>query len=147
MTDASYKAKEWLNRKYKFSLLVDAEKRTLEALSARLGATVSRYESDGTECHDPDKARARHEDTLLEYSEQKAKVEKDERELLSENAKTRAAIGQLSDPVQQAVAIDRYINRLRWDDIAKLNHFSVAHVKRIHGSMLEKMATIYKDFE
>ena len=147
MTDASYKAKEWLNRKYKFSLLVDAEKRTLEALRTRLGATVSRYESDGTECHDPDKARARHEDMLLEYSEQKAKVEKDERELLIENAKTRAAIGQLSDPMHQAVAIDRYINRLRWNDIATLEHISVSHVKRIHSAMLEKMAGIYKDYQ
>lgn len=147
MTDESYKAKNWLNRKYNFSKLVDADRRMLEVLSNRLGAKVSRYESDGTECHDPDKARARHEDTLLEYSEQKAKVEKEERELFEEMAKTRAAIGQLSDPMHQAVAIDRYINRLRWNDIATLEHISVSHVKRIHSAMLEKMAGIYKDYQ
>lgn len=146
MRQECYDAENWLNRNYNKAKQLEADKRMLEVMGDRLGAGVAKYESDGTESHDPDAARARHEDTLLEYSEQRAKVEKDEKSLISETLKTRRAIGELSDGALQAVAIDRYINRLRWSDIAKLEHISIAQVYRMRRTMLEQMVEILKHF-
>lgn len=144
MTNDCYKAKEWLNRNYLFSRQLEADLRMLEIMSDRLGSGVAKYESDGSESHDPDGARARHDDALLEYSTQRQKVEKEAVRLSLEDSKTRKAISELSDPTHQAIAIDRYINRLRWEDVAKVEHISIAQVFRLHLSMLEKIAVVLK---
>ena len=142
MRDECYQAKLWLNRNYYSSRQLDADRRMLSIIENRLGSGVAKYENDGTSSGDSDAARARHEDTLLEYSEQRAKVEREERELLTEMTKTRKAIDKLADDDCKAVAIDRYINRLKWNDIADLEHISRAQVFRVHDKMLEAMAKI-----
>jgi hypothetical protein len=116
----------------------------LEIMRNRLGSGVARYESDGSESHDPDRAKARHDDALLEYSLQMEKVEKEAKRLTEEDLKTRKAISELSDPTHRAVAVDRYINRLKWDKVAALEHRSVAQVFRDHKDMLEKMAEVLR---
>lgn len=144
MKNEAYRAKNWLNRNYNLSRQLEADQRMLEIMSNRLGSGVARYESDGSESHDPDRAKARHDDALLEYSIQKDKVEKEARRLMTEDLKTRQAIAELSDPTHRAIAIDRYINRLKWEAIAALEHRSVAQVYRDHKQMLEKMADILR---
>ena len=141
MRDECYQAKLWLNRNYYSSRQLDADKRMLAVIENVLGSGVARYENDGSSC-DADAARARHEDKLLEYSEQKARVEREERELKEETAKTRSAIDKLDDDDCKAVAIDRYINCLKWNDIATAEHISRAQVFRVHDKMLEQMAKI-----
>jgi len=136
------RAKDWLNRNYNAYRQLDADKRMLEVMKNRLGSGVARYESDGSESHDSDKARARHEDALLDFSTQKDKVEKEERRLFAETVETKAAIDKLDDPALKAIATDRYINRLKWEDIATLEHISSAQVFRLNKTMLEKMADI-----
>ena len=144
MTNEAYRAKEWLNRNYNFASQVDADRRMLMIMESRLTSAVAKYQSDGTESRDTDQARSRHEDALLDYSMQKKKVEAEERKLLSEMTKTRRAIDELSLPEHQAVAIDRYINRLSWNDIAKEEHVSRSQHFRVHSDMLEKMAEILR---
>ena len=142
MTDKAYHAKRWLNRNYNDHKQLEADRRMLAIMENRLGSGVARYESDGTESHDPDKSRARHEDALLEYSSQCLTVEQEEKALFKEMIKTRGAIAQLEESDLIAVATDRYINRLRWSDIAKLEHVSVSQVYRLHDRVLEKMVKI-----
>ena len=142
MKNKCKKAKDWLNRNYNAYRQLDADKRMLEVMKNRLGSGVAKYESDGSESHDTDKARARHEDALLDFSTQKDKVEKEERRLIAETMKTKAAIDRLDDPALRAIATDRYINRLKWEDIATLEHISSAQVFRLNLNMLEKMADI-----
>jgi len=142
MTDKAYHAKRWLNRNYNDHKQLEADRRMLAIMENRLGSGVARYESDGTESHDPDKSRARHEDALLDFSAQREKVEKEERKLLVEMNKTREAIEKLEDPELIAIATDRYINRLPWGDISKLEHISTAEAFRLNLRMLEKMADI-----
>ena len=107
MTDKAYHAKRWLNRNYNDHKQLEADRRMLAIMENRLGSGVARYESDGTESHDPDKSRARHEDALLDFSAQREKVEKEERKLLVEMNKTREAIEKLEDPELIAIATDR----------------------------------------
>ena len=142
MKNKCKKAKDWLNRNYNAYRQLDADKRMLEVMKNRLGSGVAKYESDGSESHDTDKARARHEDALLDFSTQKDKVEKEERRLIAETMKTKTAIDRLDDPALRAIATDRYINRLKWEDIATLEHISSAQVFRLNLNMLEKMADI-----
>ena len=144
MTESMKRAKAWLNRCHFLSKELEADKRTLELLKSRLGANVSKYESDGTENHDPDAARARHDDALADYSMQKDLVEKKEIELAEEMRKRRTAIAELSDPAHRAVAIDRYINRLTWEDIAKVEHISEAQVYRFNKAILEGMVKVLR---
>ena len=144
MKNEAYRAKNWLNRNYYLSRQLDADQRMLEIMRNRLGSGVARYESDGSESHDPDRAKARHDDALLEYSLQMEKVEQEAKKLNEEDIKTRRAIAELSDPTLKAIAVDRYINRLKWEAIAALEHRSVAQVYRDHKTMLERMAEILR---
>ena len=137
-------AKKWLNRSYHKSKQLASDKRMLEVLLNLLGSGVGNYQNDGTGASDRDATRGKHEDTLLDYSERKGKVEAEEKALASELAKTREVIDRLEDPDHKAVAIDRYINHLQWNDIAKLEHVSRAQAFRIHDKMLEKMSQILK---
>ena len=144
MRAALKRADQWLNRNYNLHLELEADLRKLAKLQNRLGSGVAKYESNGTESHDPDAAKARHDDTLLEYSEQMARVEKEQHNLRLESLKTREAIDKLTDPAHRAIAIDRYLNYMKWEAIAKAEHISNAEVYRRKELMLEKMAEILK---
>lgn len=144
MTKDCKEAKKWLNRSYHKAKQLASDKRMLEVLLNLLGSGVARYENDGTDAQDHDASRHKHEDTLLDYSERKAKVEAEEQALVKEITKTRTVIDKLDDPDHKAVAIDRYINHLQWNDIAKLEHVSRAQAFRIHDKMLEKMVPILR---
>lgn len=65
MKNEAYRAKNWLNRNYNLSRQLEADQRMLEIMLNRLQSGVARYESDGSESHDPDRAKARHDDALL----------------------------------------------------------------------------------
>lgn len=142
MREELYRAELWLNRNFNDAKRLEADERMLEVLEGRLASCVAKYETDGTQSRDSDAARARHEDTLLDYSTQKQKVETESKKLMAEITRTRAAIDELGDNDLIAVAVDRYINRLRWKDISKVEHVSHATVYRLRLKMLEKMAEI-----
>ena len=137
-------AEAWLNRNYNQLKKLDADKRTLEIFGNRLGTGVGRYENDGTQNRDATISQARHEDALIDYSAQREKVERQLEKLAPDLAKTRRAIEELEDGEQAAIAIDRYINRLRWKDIALIQHVSESQLFRIRIHMLEKMAAILR---
>ena len=145
MRDDCYQAKLWLNRNYYSSRQLAADRRMLAVIENLLGSGVARYENDGTSSGDSDAARARHEDKLLEYSEQKARVEREERELAAEMLKTRRAIEKLEEEDLKTVATERYINLRKWRDIEELIHISRAQLFRVHEKMLEKMADIIRN--
>lgn len=135
-------AKEWLNRNYRDFERLNADIRFRDKLAERVNQCIGQYESDGSESHDPERSKAHHEDMLLEYSEQKRKVEDETIKLNAEDRKTRQAIAELRNSDYEAVATDRYINRLKWEDIFKPEHRSKAQTHRTHGKMLEAMAKI-----
>lgn len=144
MRDECYQAKLWLNRNYYSSRQLDADKRMLAVIENIINSGVANYANDGTG-GDSDAARTRHEDKLLEYSMQRERVERETRQLLAENEKTRRAIDKLEDEDQKAVAINRYINRQKWNEIADIIHISKAQLFRVHDKMLEAMAKILQE--
>ena len=141
MKTECYKAKQWLRRAHKFALKVEADARMLEILANRVNASVAKYENTGAGV-DREDARKRKEDDLLSYSEQRALVEKEQLQLITEMTKSRKIIKQLKDPLLESIAINRYVDRLSWDDVVKLNHYSRAQVFRLHLKMLEELAKV-----
>ena len=145
MRKAMKRAEAWLNRNYHFIRQVEANKRMLMILSNRLESSVSQYETDGTGTRDIEKNKQIREDLLLDYSELKGLVEKDEKKLVEEVTLTRKKIEMLSKPEYISLAIDRYINRLKWEDISNLEHISKSHLYRLRLEMLEEMTVILRD--
>lgn len=145
MRKALKDAERWLNRNYKFIQQVEADKRMLTILTNRLESSVSKYETDGTDVHDVDQSKQRREDLLLDYSSLKAIVEKEEKKLAKELFVTRKMIDRLSKPEYISLAVDRYINRLKWEDISALEHISKSHLYRLRLEMLEEMTEILKN--
>lgn len=141
MTDACFQAKEWLNRNRDVAMQLAADKRLLEIIENRLSSGVARYDHDGSS-GSRDSARASHEDLLADYSELRRKIEREETQYLREVIKTRRVIDHLSKPILIAIAVDRYINGLRWTDIADLEHLSQAQVYRYHGDLLIEISSI-----
>ena len=144
MKDECYKAKQWLRRAHKFALRVEADARMLEILANRVGSGVAKYENTGASV-DREDAKKRKEDDLLRYSEQRALVEQEQIQLINEMTITRQYIREIHDPTLECIAIDRYINRLSWDDVIRLSHYSRAQVFRYHLKMLEEMAKILQN--
>lgn len=144
MKDECYKAKKWLSRAHKFALRVEADARMLEILDNRLNSGVAKYENDGSSV-DREDAKKRKEDDLLSYSEQRALVEQEQIQLINEMAKSREIIKEIHDPTLESIAVDRYINRLSWDAVVRLSHYSRPQVFRYHLKMLEKLAAILQD--
>lgn len=145
MRKALKDAERWLNRNYNFIQQVEADKRMLTILTNRLESSVSKYETDGTDVHDVDQSKQRREDLLLDYSSLKAIVEKEEKKLAKELFQTRKMIDKLSKPEYISLAVDRYINRLKWEDISALEHISKSHLYRLRLEMLEEMTEILKN--
>lgn len=141
MKDECYKTKQWLRRAHKFALKVEADKRMLEILANRVNSGVAKYESDGASV-DREDARQKKEDALLSYSDQRALVEREQLQLIAEMTQTRKYIRQIGDPVLESIALNRYVNRLGWDDVIKLANYSRAQVFRLHLKMLEELAEI-----
>ena len=141
MKDECYKTKQWLRRAHKFALKVEADKRMLEILANRVNSGVAKYESDGANV-DREDARQKKEDALLSYSDQRALVEREQLQLIAEMTQTRKYIRLIGDPVLESIALNRYVNRLGWDDVIKLANYSRAQVFRLHLKMLEELAEI-----
>jgi len=144
MKDECYKAKQWLRRAHKFALKVEADARMLEILANRLDSGVSKYENTGASV-DREDAKKRKEDDLLSYSEQRARVESEQIQLITEMTRSRQIIQEIRDPVLKSIAINRYINHLSWDDVIRLEHYSRAQVFRYHLKMLEELAKILQN--
>lgn len=145
LTREMREAERWLNRNYAALNNLDADKRTLEVLSNRVGARVGKLERDGTESRDAAIAQARHEDSLFDYSMQADKVEREILAISRELSKTLRAIDELGNDELEAIAKDRYISRLKWKDIAKVEHISESEAYRRRLRLLEKMAKILRN--
>lgn len=139
MTDKQLYAKRWLNRLNDYELLLQAERRTLEVLETRLYKGVSCYETTG-QC-DRITANAKNDNNLYDYSNQVSRVEKAQAYYLSELAKVRGVLEQLPDELKP-LAIDRYINGLKWEKLTELYKYSDAQIYRKNTAILNRVAQI-----
>ena len=119
---------------------VEAEKRTLEMLQTRLYKGVSKYDAfNGSK--DPLTARAAHEDALIDFSQQCARVEKAQKEYLAELEITREVLEAIPAHLT-ALAIDRYINGIKWGKLEQIYHYGSSMLFRFNAEILDNVAEI-----
>ena len=135
MTDNQYDAKQWLNRMFNAAEEIASIKRTLETIVADMGG-VANYSAEF-----PGKNPKANELKLLRYSQVAAELEKKQQDLDREDTRTADIINKLSNKKYKIVLRDRYINRLSWRKIAKVNNYSEARLYELHREALED---IYK---
>ena len=142
MTDAMYYAKCFFNNLQSYEQKVKAERRTLGKLQARISRTVSSYET-GSRRGDAVTAQASHENALLDFSMQCERVEKAQRKYLQAVADTQKVIDAIS-PELQPLAIDRYINGLKWDRLEIIYNYGRSQLFEHNKKILAQAAEIMK---
>ena len=140
MTNEQYTAKNWLMLLRDYEDKLKAEKRTLELLQERLYRGVEKYGGD-TGRRDPITARAAHEDNLLDFTGQIERVTKAENEYLAE-LQLRHEVIEAIPAKLQPIAIDRYINNIKWEDLADIYNYSRANIFEINHKILTHVAQI-----
>lgn len=142
MTDEAMRAKNWLNRSYDLYRRLNSDRKLLEVIEARLNPAVASYKVRDNET-DSETARKNHEAIQDEYTIQKKLVEAEETVLTFEDDKTKRKIDLLPEP-HRSIATRRYLNRLKWSEIAIVENYSEQHCKRLNKEMLQLMAEILR---
>lgn len=140
MTDEQYQAKNWLMRIHDYADKVDTERRTLEMLKHRLHRGVMNYEGY-TGRRDPIVAQAAHDDAVIDYSMQAERLEQAQREYVAVMITTREVLDALPMSIKP-LAIDRYINGLKWQELIKIYNYSNAQVHRLNNDILTQVAEL-----
>ena len=141
MTDAQYRAQNWLYRLQDYEQIYNAEKNTLETLHDRLYGGVSKYESDNTGHRDPILSQAARNDALLAFSMQAEKMEKAHAEYIKQIQITQSVIDKLP-PKYRALATDKYINRKKQEELEELYHYGHTRLTYFCGVILSHIAEI-----
>ena len=138
MTDAQYNAKLWLNRAEVLGRRVEVERRTLEVIQSKL-CGVSNYEqrpkADGL------KAMEAHENALIDYSLQRQRLERAQAAYIDAVKETHEVIEELPEQYKP-LAIDRYINGLKWEKLEELHNYSASQLYEHNKKILDYVAQI-----
>lgn len=140
MTDKQLFAKDWLTYLEDLAEKLKAERRTLEFLQNRLCSGVSKYDSFAGRS-DLIVSQAAHDDAQISISMQRERIEKAQRNYISRLETTRKVLEQIP-PRMQAIAIDRYINGIKWEKLETLHNYSKSQLFNINRKILNCVADI-----
>ena len=139
MTDEQLHAQDWLNRMYHFENKLAANVRSRDKVLASLSG-IGKYDAEFIPTQTGENST---ETKLLEFSRLSEIIEKDVIVLLHEDNRTREVIEKIGDTpddeIMKAVLIDRYVNRLKWEDVGRLHNYSIHRTKQLHGDALKKI--------
>lgn len=139
MTDEQLFAQDWLNRMYHFENKLAANVRSREKVLGSLSG-IGKYDAEFIPTQSGENAT---ETKLLEFSRLSEIIEKDALILLKEDNRTRAVIEKIGDTpddeIMKAVLIDRYVNRLKWEEVGRLHNYSTQRTKQLHDKALAKI--------
>lgn len=141
MTDAQYRAQNWLYRLQDYEQIYNAEKSTLEVLHEKLYGGVVHYENTGTGRRDPILSQAARNDALLAFSLQTEKMEKAHAEYIKQLQITQSVIEKLP-PEYRALATDKYINRKKQEALEETYHYGRTRINYFCGIILKEVAAI-----
>jgi predicted oxidoreductase len=134
-------AKRWLKRVYYQTLKVEAERRALNVIEARVNNAVGKLENDGASI-DRGQSNKKHEDMLLSYAQKNEDLEKEELKLSKLKHETRMVISKIRDDRLESIAEHRYVDCLAWRDVEKIDAFSHSHIMRLQNEILNRIAVI-----
>lgn len=142
MTDAQWKALEWLEEYKSFYRQINSKRNTLKALEAIVNKCVATYESDGSGSRDVEISKQNREDALLKYSQKRDELEKDELTFLNWTMEVVNVIEKLTEADHKDIVTNLYLRNMKWDQCQEVLHISRATLKRRRLGMLTELAKI-----
>lgn len=139
MTDEQIYAKEWLNRMYHVVNEIEALERKRENVIASLSG-IGKYDSENIPAQTGENAT---ESKNIEYSILSELIEKKQTKLSKGDLRTLEVINKLGETAEEhimkAILIDRYLNRLSWEEVSRNQNYSPSRTYEIHSIALDKI--------
>ena len=130
MTEREERAKEWLNRNYGIALEIQAIQRRLERMNADLEKVTRPLKiKEVIEANNPGNAQ---EDRLADYIDLSDDLSIRLLHLARLDTETMAVITKMESPTLRTILIERYINRLNWNQIKEKVHKDGGWVFELH---------------
>lgn len=132
MTDEQIAAWDWLSRGYK----IDREVAALEAAKQSVLNDLTR----GTSQLAPDKVQTSQVNTsermMLKYAELTAQIDRRIDALIDTKAEILAAINRVEDATLRALLVNRYVNLMRWEQVAISMNYNYPWTMELHRRAL-----------
>ena len=132
MTDEQIAAWDWLSRGYK----IDREVAALEAAKQSVLNDLTR----GTSQLAPDKVQTSKVNTsermMLKYAELTAQIDRRIDALIDTKAEILAAINRVDDATLRALLVNRYVNLMRWEQVAISMNYNYPWTMELHRRAL-----------
>lgn len=133
MNESKFKLEiRWLNRNFELARQIKVLK---DRRDSEVFANISNYDLEGFSGTSGNTT----EDKMVNFAELNRKIEQCEERLFVGDMRTKQIIDNVRTPVHWAILRDRYIDRLKWEEIAKSYHYSVRNVQIIHGKALREV--------
>ena len=130
MTEREERAKAWLNRNYDTALEIEAIKRRLERMNSDLEKVTRPLKvKEVIEANNPGNSQ---EDKMVDYIELSEKFVERLKYLMVLDNQTLAVIEKVESPILRTILIERYINRLNWNQIKEKVHKDGGWVFELH---------------
>ena len=122
--------KEWLSRAYHLDRRIRAKMRRAESLSCL--ATRASGISDGIPVSNGGYAASRLESIAVRLADLSTEIEKDNGELETISVQIRNAIRTVGDQTMEDILEMRYLDMLKWEEIAALLGLSTNYIYQLH---------------
>lgn len=130
-------SKEYLRQVRKIDTIVRNKKETLESLEAKIGIQGVNFESDGS--FPATRNVNRTSEMIMRIIELKDEINRDIANLLGIKREVMRVIDSLNNPDEINLLYLRYIQYMKWEDIAVEMNYSYPHIHRIHASALKNL--------
>lgn len=149
MTDAAYKAQEWLEQLRDLRADADKTQREIELIESRINCAVSHYENTGAGRADLVVRQAQREDALLTYSLKKEEYERKYMRFVKQEFITFNLLDRMKRGLHAGIIISRYITLMTWPEIERLykGRYKRRQLFREHAQALEEFAPLLEHEE
>ena len=131
-------AKQYLRKMFYFQKTIIAKQKQIEELRLLAESTGAiRYDKDRVITSLPQAAG--YEDKVAALVDMEHKLLEDIQELTEMYNEGWKMIDSLEDPVDRLILVMRYINHMRWEEIALELNYSVDHIYYRHRHALKKI--------
>lgn len=134
MTEREEQAKAWLNRNYGMALELESIKRRLEKMQSDIEKVCKPIKlREIQESHSGNSQ----EDKMADYLDISEDLGKRYFELMAKDGVTLQVINKMDSPILRTILIERYINRLKWSNVAIIMHLEERQIMRYHVQALD----------
>lgn len=144
MTDKAYQTKKWLNRLIDLYDRAEKIRNQINVMESYINNAVSNYENSGRGRTDLIVRQQQREDALLTYSMKQAEYDKEYMKFVREELITINVLDRMENRRHAVLLFDRYINRLKWEDIIKSKRYDMKKSQLLnhHTQALEELALL-----